>query len=126
MTDEDLWEVEMVRHGVPPVTPIPLGAVVTASGTGAEMNGGAVITNEAVKIKGGMFAAAPRFAILDPMYTMTLPASQVISGAFDTLSHAMETYFGRSPTSAARTKTTSRTRSRRPSCATRSPTCTPC
>ena len=96
VTEEDLWEVEMVRHSVPPVTPIPLGAVVTASGTGAEMNGGAVITNEAVKIKGGMFAAAPRFAILDPMYTMTLPASQVISGAFDTLSHAMETYFGRS------------------------------
>ena len=46
VTDEDLWEVEMVRHGVPPVTPIPLGAVVTASGTGAEMNGGAVITND--------------------------------------------------------------------------------
>ena len=60
------------------------------------MNGGAVITNEAVKIKGGMYAAAPRFAILDPDYTMTLPRMQVLSGAFDTLSHAMETYFGRS------------------------------
>ena len=55
-----------------------------------------VITNEAVKIKGGRFAAAPRFAVLDPEYTMTLPESQVLSGAFDTLSHAMETYFGRS------------------------------
>ena len=60
------------------------------------MNGGAVITNEDAKIKGGMFAAAPRFAILDPEYTMTLPRMQVLSGAFDTLSHAMETYFGRS------------------------------
>lgn len=96
VTDEDLWEVEMVRHSPLPVKPIPLGAVVTASGTGAEMNGGAVITNEAVKIKGGMYAAAPRFAILDPDYTMTLPRMQVLSGAFDTLSHAMETYFGRS------------------------------
>lgn len=96
VTDEDLWEVEMVRHGIPTGKPIPLGAVVTASGTGAEMNGGAVITNEAVKIKGGMYAAAPRFAILDPDYTMTLPRMQVLSGAFDTLSHAMETYFGRS------------------------------
>lgn len=95
-TDEDLWEVEMVRHSPLPAKPIPLGAVVTASGTGAEMNGGAVITNEAVKIKGGMYAAAPRFAILDPEYTMTLPRMQVLSGAFDTLSHAMETYFGRS------------------------------
>ena len=96
VTDEDLWEVEMVRHGAPIGKPIPLGAVVTASGTGAEMNGGAVITNEETKIKGGMFAAAPQFAILDPEYTMTLPESQVMSGAFDTLSHAMETYFGRS------------------------------
>ena len=94
--DADLWELEMVQHKAPSKPSIPLGAVVTASGTGAEMNGGAVITNEEVKIKGGMFAAAPRFAILDPQYTMSLPASQVLSGAFDTLSHAMETYFGRS------------------------------
>ena len=63
---EDLWELEMVQHKAPAKMPIPLGAVVTASGTGAEMNGGAVITNEDAKIKGGMFAAAPRFAILDP------------------------------------------------------------
>lgn len=96
VTDEDLWELEMVQHKAPTATPIPLGAVVTASGTGAEMNGGAVITNEDAKIKGGMFAAAPRFAILDPAYTLSLPRMQVLSGAFDTLSHAMETYFGRS------------------------------
>ena len=94
--EEDLWDLEMVRHEVPAKAPIPLGAVVTASGTGAEMNGGAVITNEDAKIKGGMFSAAPRFAVLDPAYTMTLPRMQVLSGAFDTLSHAMETYFGRS------------------------------
>ena len=93
---EDLWDLEMVRHKAPSKAPIPLGAVVTASGTGAEMNGGAVITNEDAKIKGGMFAAAPRFAALDPDYTMSLPRMQVLSGAFDTLSHAMETYFGRS------------------------------
>ena len=96
VTDADLWELEMVRHGAPTAAPLPLGAVVTASGTGAEMNGGAVITNEDVKIKGGMFAAAPRFAALDPAYTLTLPMPQVLSGAFDTLSHAMETYFGQS------------------------------
>ena len=95
-TDEDLWDLEMVRHQAPASAAIPLGAVVTASGTGAEMNGGAVITNEDARIKGGMFAAAPRFAILDPEYTMSLPRMQVLSGAFDTLSHAMETYFGRS------------------------------
>ena len=96
VTGEDLWDLEMVRHKISSRAPIPLGAVVTPSGTGAEMNGGAVITNEDAKIKGGMFAAAPRFAILDPEYTMSLPRMQVLSGAFDTLSHAMETYFGRS------------------------------
>lgn len=93
--EEDIWDMELVRHRLPTVPPIPMGAVVTASGTGAEMNGGAVITHEEKKIKTGIFAAAPRFAVLDPEYTMSVPFSQVISGAFDTLSHAMETYFGR-------------------------------
>lgn len=96
VTDVDLWDLEMVQRKAPAVKPIPLGAVVTASGTGAEMNGGAVITNEESKIKGGMFAATPRFAVLDPAYTLSLPRMQVLSGAFDTLSHAMETYFGHS------------------------------
>lgn len=94
-TDKNLWDMEMEEHQFP-VEMLPIGAVVTASGTGAEMNGGAVITNEEKKIKGGMAAAAPRFAILDPAYTLSVPRMQVISGAFDTLSHAMETYFGNS------------------------------
>ena len=94
-TDKDLWEMEFVDRQFPQAV-IPMGAVVTASGTGAEMNGGAVITNEAVTIKAGMGAAAPRFAVLDPSYTLTVPRMQVLSGAFDTLSHAMETYFGNS------------------------------
>lgn len=94
-TEEDLWEMEMEQHKFPAEV-IPMGVVVTASGTGAEMNGGAVITNEEKQIKTGMAAAAPRFAILDPEYTRSVPRMQVISGAFDTLSHAMETYFGNS------------------------------
>ena len=94
-TDKDLWEMGMTDHQFP-AEAVPMGAVVTASGTGAEMNGGAVITNEEKVIKAGMAAAAPRFAILDPAYTASVPRMQVISGAFDTLSHAMETYFGNS------------------------------
>ena len=94
-TDEDVWEMEFTHRRFPAEV-IPMGAVVTASGTGAEMNGGAVITNEDKKLKAGMAAAAPRFAALDPAYTLTLPMPQVLSGAFDTLSHAMETYFGHS------------------------------
>lgn len=94
-TEQDLWEMEFTRHQFPREA-LPLGAVVTASGTGAEMNGGAVITNEAVTVKAGMGAFAPRFAVLDPSYTLSVPRMQVLSGAFDTLSHAMETYFGSS------------------------------
>ena len=44
-TDKDLWEMEMTEHQFP-TDVLPMGAIVTASGTGAEMNGGAVITNE--------------------------------------------------------------------------------
>ena len=57
-TDKDLWEMEMTDHQFPSEV-IPMGAIVTASGTGAEMNGGAVITNEEKVIKAGMAAAAP-------------------------------------------------------------------
>ncbi len=91
----DLWE-QVVENHQPAADAIPMGAIVTASGTGAEMNGGAVITYEEKNIKCGVFAFAPRFAILDPLCTKTVPKIQVISGAFDTLSHAMETYLGNS------------------------------
>ncbi len=92
-TQADLWELEF-RDRQLPREAIPIGAIVTASGTGAEMNGGAVITNEAQQTKTGMMAFAPRFAVLDPVYTLSVPRMQVLSGAFDTLSHEMETYFG--------------------------------
>ena len=93
VTDEDIWEMEFTNRKLPTEW-IPMGAVVTASGTGSEMNAGAVITNEEKKIKAGVFAACAKFAVLDPYYTLSVPFKQVISGAFDTLSHCMETYFG--------------------------------
>ena len=73
-----------------------MGAVVTASGTGAEMNCGAVITHKEKKWKGGIFGTAATFAVFAPDYTMSVSPIQVLSGAFDTLSHAMETYLGNS------------------------------
>lgn len=91
---EDIWEMENVKKKFP-TDFIPMGAVVTVSGTGAEMNAGAVITHEEKRIKGALFGAQADFAFLDPDYTMSVPMKQVISGAFDTLSHAMETYFGK-------------------------------
>lgn len=95
MTKEDIWNMEY-QSGKFPSTGIPMGAVVTASGTGAEMNPGAVITYEEKLWKGPIFGTTASFAILDPAYTATVPAMQVLSGAFDTLSHAMETYLGNS------------------------------
>lgn len=91
---EDIWEMETVKKTYPTEF-VPMGAIVTASGTGSEMNAGAVITHEKKKIKAGIFGAQAEFVFLDPTYTMSVPMRQVISGAFDTLSHAMETYFGK-------------------------------
>lgn len=92
-TEEDIWKLEFVDRKLPTAA-LPMGAVVTVSGTGSEMNSGAVITNEELKLKVGMLGAYNTFAVLDPSYTLTVPFKQVISGAFDTLSHCMETYFG--------------------------------
>lgn len=92
--NQDIWTMEMEKRDMPESF-LPMGAIVTVSGTGSEMNNGAVITNEEKKIKAGLMGAHNTFAMLDPMYTMSVPFRQVISGAFDTLSHAMETYFGK-------------------------------
>lgn len=91
--DEDIWEFEYGKGGKP-ADFIPMGAVVTAFGTGAEMNNGAVITNTEKMMKSPVWGAFYDFAILDPAYTMSMPLRQVISGAFDSLSHSMETYMG--------------------------------
>lgn len=91
----DIWTEFWMKAGVIDFEPLPLGIVVTVTGTGSEMNGGAVITNEALKIKTGR--DYPRlnaqFALLDPAYAFTVPMRQVVSGAFDSLSHMMEIYF---------------------------------
>lgn len=94
--DGDIWADFWAQPGIIDFEPLALGAVVTVSGTGSEMNGGAVITNEKLKIKTGRDypKCNPKFALLDPTYTYSVPKRQMISGAFDTLSHIMETYFG--------------------------------
>lgn len=92
--DVDAWDDWYVGHNLPKDF-VPMGAVVTASGTGAEQNNGAVITNEEKKLKQPLFGAYHSFAILDSDLTKTLPMKQVVSGAFDTLSHCMETYMGK-------------------------------
>lgn len=92
-TNEDIWTMQYEQHKFS-TDFLPMGAVVTAFGTGAEMNNGAVITNEDVKQKSPLVGNFYSFAVLQPSYTMTMPMGQVISGAFDSLSHCMETYLG--------------------------------
>ncbi len=93
-TDGDIWDMMYEEHRLPTEF-VPMGAVVTASGTGAEQNNGAVITNTEKKLKQPLVGSYHSFAILDSDLTRTVPMKQVISGAFDTLSHCMETYMGR-------------------------------
>ena len=91
----DIWTDFWAQAGVIDFEPVPLGIIVTASGTGSEMNGGAVITNEDLKIKTGRDYPKlnAKFVLLDPTYTYSVPKRQMVSGAFDTLSHIMEIYF---------------------------------
>ncbi len=93
----DIWEEFFARPGIMEFDPIPIGVVVTAAGTGSEMNGGAVITNEKLKVKAGRDypKCNPKFALMDPVYTYSVPKRQMVSGGFDTLSHIMEIYFSR-------------------------------
>ncbi len=75
---------------------VPVASILTMVGTGSEMNGGSVITHEAMKYKAGRVFPAnvyPKFSILNPEYTFTVSQYQMISGVFDTMSHLMEQYF---------------------------------
>ena len=75
---------------------VPVGTVLTMAGTGSEMNGGSVITNEAEHLKNGRVYPPnvyPKFSILNPEYTYSVPRTQLVSGIFDTLSHLLEQYF---------------------------------
>ena len=95
--DGDIWADYWEKSGVVYFDPIPLGVIVTVAGTGSECNGGAVITNEEKKIKTGRDypKCNPKFAIMDPEYTFSVPKLQTASGGFDILSHIMETYFSK-------------------------------
>ena len=89
----DLYDYEYQEKKIPQ-DGIPMGVIVTAAGTGSEQNAGAVITYEEKNWKGALWGTPASFAVLDPYYTKTVPQKQVLSGAFDTLSHCMETYLG--------------------------------
>ena len=95
--DEDPWEKYYIKFEEPTCETIPVGCVLTMVGTGSEMNAGSVITNHKEKLKvGHVFAdekIMPRFSILNPRYTMTLPHYQMVSGIYDIFNHICEQYF---------------------------------
>lgn len=95
--DEDPWDKYYVKFEEPDCEIVPLGCVLTMVGTGSEMNAGSVITNHDAKMKvGHVFAdesVMPRFSILNPEYTMTLPHYQMVSGIYDIFNHICEQYF---------------------------------
>lgn len=95
--DEDPWEKYYLKFEEPSCETIPVGCVLTMAGTGSEMNAGAVITNHASKLKiGHVFAdekIMPRFSILNPNYTLTLPKYQMCAGIYDIFNHICEQYF---------------------------------
>ena len=95
--EEDPWEKYYLRFEEPACETLPVGCVLTMVGTGSEMNAGAVITNQETKQKiGHVFAderIMPKFAILNPRYTLTLPHYQMVSGIYDIFNHICEQYF---------------------------------
>lgn len=95
--EEDPWQKYFVRFEEPTCPVVPLGCVLTMVGTGSEMNTGSVITNPETKEKvGKVFESEdvmPKFSILDPNYTLTLPKYQMVSGIYDIFNHICEQYF---------------------------------
>lgn len=94
--DEDPWDKYYIRFEEPTCEIVPVGCVLTMAGTGSEMNGGAVITNHDEKLKiGHVFGeeVMPKFSILNPKYTMSLPKRQMTAGIYDIFNHICEQYF---------------------------------
>ena len=96
--DGDAWKHFWVEQADPASDQkiIPVGAVLTMAGTGSEMNGGSVITDHASKLKiGKVFGdnVMPKFSVLNPRYTFSLPHRQMVAGIYDTFNHIMEQYF---------------------------------
>ena len=93
---EDPWEKYYLRMEDVDNEIVPVGCVLTMVGTGSEMNGGSVITNSETKLKiGHVFGdnVFPKFSILNPVFTYTLPKYQMVAGIYDIMSHILEQYF---------------------------------
>lgn len=94
--DGDPWQKYWVDFKPLDNRTVPVGSILTMVGTGSEMNGGSVITNEEITVKEGRVfppEVNPKFSILNPEFTYTVPKIQMVSGIFDIMSHLCEQYF---------------------------------
>lgn len=94
--EQDPWNAYWIDYKPVSHQVVPIGTILTMVGTGSEMNGGSVITNEEEKLKKGRVFSAnlyPSFSILNPEWTYSVPKYQMVSGIFDIMSHLMEQYF---------------------------------
>ena len=94
--DDNPWEKYYIRYEEPDCEIIPVGCILTMAGTGSEMNAGSVITNHEQKLKiGHVFGedVMPKFSILNPKFTMSLPKRQMVAGIYDIFNHICEQYF---------------------------------
>ncbi len=94
--DDDPWDKYFDRFEDVTCEIVPVGCVLTMVGTGSEMNAGSVITNPEKKLKiGHVFGTEvmPKFAVMNPKYTLSLPQRQMVSGMFDIMCHICEQYF---------------------------------
>lgn len=90
---ENLWEI-MTTHGGKITDCLPIGAVMTLAATGSEMNCGAVISRHETGDKLDFYfgGVLPKFAVLDPTLTYSLPPRQTANGVIDAFSHTAEGY----------------------------------
>jgi alcohol dehydrogenase YqhD (iron-dependent ADH family) len=95
--ENDPWQEYYLDFKEPTCKIVPVGCILTMVGTGSEMNAGAVITNTDTKMKiGHVFRSEeimPKFSILNPKYTLTLPHYQMVAGIYDIFNHICEQYF---------------------------------
>ena len=94
--DDDPWQKYFIRFEEPDCKIVPVGCILTMVGTGSEMNGGSVISNHKENLKvGHVFGedVMPKFSILNPKFTFTLPKRQMIAGIYDIFNHICEQYF---------------------------------
>ena len=94
--DDDPWEKYYIRFEEPDCEIVPVACILTMAGTGSEMNAGSVITNHEQKLKiGHVFGeeVMPKFSILNPTFTLSLPKRQMTAGIYDIFNHICEQYF---------------------------------